>query len=102
MSSAQTTLSTSATPIASGAATVVTSDGASPTEPCALISSAQAESLSVIIRADAAYDCYQSVPVNTDGDLQLIDELKLFLQWNTDTERFKDLPDWVSHNTSTV
>lgn len=69
-------------------------------EPCAGIASKQQEAsgdTSATVPAELAYQCLQSVPIDKDGDSQLIDEIKLFLQWNTDTSYFKNLPDWVSH-----
>ncbi|XPS93174.1 hypothetical protein M3J09_002542 [Ascochyta lentis] len=39
----------------------------------------------------------QSVPVDKEGDKQLIDELKLYLQWNTNTAYLKDLPKWYDN-----
>lgn len=69
-------------------------------EPCASIASKQQEAsgdTSATVPAELAYQCLQSVPIDKDGDSQLIDEIKLFLQWNTDTSYFKNLPDWVSY-----
>ena len=74
---------------------------ASTNEPCASIASKQQEAggdAGATVPAELAYQCLQSVPVDKDGDSQLIDEIKLFLQWATDTSYFKSLPDWVSHS----
>jgi len=75
---AQTT--TRATPVATG-------------QPCAVVSSLLRSSTNV--PAQAAYDCLQSVPVDTEGDKKLIDELKLAWQWNTEIGWLKNPPsDW--------
>lgn len=91
-----------ASPIANTTASATNSvptAGPNITEPCAAAASAQADKNgNGIILAELAYECYKSVPVNTEGDAQLIDDIKLFLEWNTDTRRFKDLPDWVSNS----
>jgi hypothetical protein len=53
--------------------------------PCASVSSlwAAAQPSSSTVPADIAYECLQSVPVDVPGDLKLIEELKLFLQWQS-------------------
>lgn len=73
-------------------------NGPSASEPCALAAKYQAESKRPIgpITAAVAYDCLMSVPIDEDDDQQLVEDLKLLLKWNTDTQRFKDLPEWVS------
>lgn len=74
----------------------------SATQPCAAVSSLQAaaaasgSSRSLRIPASLGHQCLLSVPVDKNGDVQLIDELKLYLQWNTDTAYLSNLPDWVS------
>lgn len=37
-----------------------------------------------------AYDCLQTVPVDVEGDLKMIEELKLFLQFQSDLNYLKD------------
>jgi hypothetical protein len=92
---AQTTLLSSIISRQGDATSTTSPNGASTLEPCALVASAQAGSSNRLIPGALAYDCYQSVPVNTLGDIQLIDDIKLFLGWNTDTQYLKNLPDWV-------
>ena len=75
---AQTT--TRATPVATG-------------EPCAIASSFLRSS--TVLPAKPAFDCLQSVPVDTDGDKKLIDDLKLAWQWNSEVGWLKNPPqDW--------
>jgi hypothetical protein len=48
-------------------------------------------------RTNARYggECLESVPVDIIGNSELIDEIKLFLEWNSNTAYLKNLPAWV-------
>ncbi|KAH7076163.1 hypothetical protein FB567DRAFT_608836 [Paraphoma chrysanthemicola] len=56
-------------------------------EPCTQISAAWASQRTnatlIIVPAELAYECLQSVPVDVDGDLQEIEELKEYLQYQS-------------------
>ena len=45
---------------------------------------------SITVPAKVAYDCLQTVPVDKEGDLKQIAELKLFLQFQSDLNYLKD------------
>jgi hypothetical protein len=59
-------------------------------EPCADIASLLSD---VLIPAQAAFDCLNSVPVDVEGNQQLIDELKTVWQWESDLVYLKNTPD---------
>jgi hypothetical protein len=60
-------------------------------EPCAKIAS----SFSGEVLADTAYQCLQSVPIDFTGNEQLIAELKLVWQWQSEYGWLKNTPeDW--------
>src|SRR5262245_36876150 len=70
-----------------------------PTQPanngsgCASVSSyLAAQPTPPIVPADIAYQCLQSVPVDVPGDMELIEELKLILQWQSNIAYLKDPP----------
>lgn len=95
--SAQSTFTTQPAAVSISSAPVV----ASTNEPCAIIASKQLQTkdnATTTISAELGAQCFQSVPVDKAGDAQLVDELKLFLSWNTDASYFKDLPEWVSEH----
>lgn len=98
LGTAQSTLVSSVKSVVPESTPAASAIGASASEPCALAAQYQAGSkgLNGPITAAVAHGCLMSVPVDEENDLQLIDDLKLLLQWNTDTQRFKDLPKWVS------
>jgi hypothetical protein len=62
------------------------------TQPCAAVASslARATSSSVGIPAQAAFDCLNSVPVDTQGNQKLIDELKQAWQFQSELVWFKN------------
>lgn len=66
------------------------------TEPCEEISASwsalvpEASGSPIRVGAQLAYDCLQSVPVDVDGDLLLIDELKNFMQFQSTLGYVKD------------
>ncbi|KAF2491396.1 hypothetical protein BU16DRAFT_118383 [Lophium mytilinum] len=76
------------------------SNSSSPTpagkqNPCALIStyiSKLPEGQRPLLPADAAYDCLNTVPVDVAGNQLLIEQLKVFLQWNSNTAYLKNPP----------
>ncbi len=43
----------------------------------------------IYVHAKTAYDCLQSVPVDVEGDIKLIDEMKLFMEFQTDLSYLK-------------
>ncbi|KAF2121232.1 hypothetical protein BDV96DRAFT_594448 [Lophiotrema nucula] len=63
-------------------------------EPCEEVSASWAaagpEATRVLIGGQLAYDCLTSVPVDTDGDLVQIQELKNFVEFQTTTSYLKD------------
>ncbi|KAF2763527.1 hypothetical protein EJ05DRAFT_472424 [Pseudovirgaria hyperparasitica] len=64
-------------------------------EPCAEAASyieVSSGSPSGDIPAEIAYACLQSVPVDTDTDIQLIDEYKIFVEWQSTLSYLKDPP----------
>ncbi|OCK80288.1 hypothetical protein K432DRAFT_353352 [Lepidopterella palustris CBS 459.81] len=69
--------------------------GTASLEPCAVVSASLAAlspSASAIVPAQVAYDCLNSVPIDVDGDLTQIAELKVFLEWQTNLQYFKNPP----------
>jgi hypothetical protein len=61
--------------------------------PCAAVSSyLSSEASPSVLPAEFAYDCVNSVPVDVDGDVLLIKELKTYLEWNSNTAYMKDPP----------
>lgn len=61
-------------------------------ESCAALSKALTTQPTPIVPAELAYKCLVSVPVDTEGDLQQIEQLKLFLAWQSDLSFQKDPP----------
>jgi hypothetical protein len=59
-------------------------------QPCATVSSLVTRSTSAPIPAQAAFDCLNSVPVDTQGNQKLIDELKLVWQFQSELVWFKN------------
>jgi hypothetical protein len=57
-------------------------------QPCATVSASLARS--TIVPAQAAYDCLNSVPVDTSGNQQLIDELKIVWQFQSELVWYKN------------
>ncbi|KAH9884009.1 hypothetical protein F4778DRAFT_578709 [Xylariomycetidae sp. FL2044] len=70
---------------------------ATPTEPCAVVSSAWAAQISAtetpLVEASVAYDCLNTVPLYKEGALRFIDEMEPYLEWQSDTVWKKDPPD---------
>jgi hypothetical protein len=80
-----------ATAQSSSAATSATSGQ----EPCAVISSALAALPSgarPIVPAELGVRCLQSVPLDKDGDMKLVDDMKLFVKWQSNIAYLKDPP----------
>lgn len=69
--------------------------------PCALAASAVADwqkanptpSTNPLIPAELAYDCLQSAPLQKDEDIQLIEELTLYLHWQSNLAYLIDPPE---------
>lgn len=68
-------------------------------EPCEEVAAswvaqkANATSDQIYVPAQVAYDCLQSVPVDKDGDVKQIEELKQFLQFQSTLSYLKDRPE---------
>lgn len=64
-------------------------------EPCAVISSAISK-LSAgarpVVPAELGVKCLQSVPLDKDGDMRLIDDMKLFVKWQSNIAYLKNPP----------
>ncbi|KAJ2975380.1 hypothetical protein NUW58_g8371 [Xylaria curta] len=60
-----------------------------PTEPCAIVSSAWAAQRSATatptIQASIAHDCLNSVPIYKEGALRYIESMKPYVEWQSDT-----------------
>ena len=64
-------------------------------EPCAMVSSAIAALPSgarKTVPAELGMQCLQSVPLDKQGNIQLIDDLKLYLQWQSNLAYLKNPP----------
>ncbi|ORY09755.1 hypothetical protein BCR34DRAFT_365903 [Clohesyomyces aquaticus] len=64
-------------------------------EPCAIVSSALAALPSgarKVVPAELGLMCLQSVPLDKEGNIKLIDELKFFLQWQSNLVYLKNPP----------
>ncbi|KAH8730155.1 hypothetical protein GQ44DRAFT_607285 [Phaeosphaeriaceae sp. PMI808] len=59
-------------------------------QPCASVSAALARSTAAPIPAQAAFDCLNSVPVDTSGNQKLIDELKVVWQFQSELVWYKN------------
>ncbi|KAF6806482.1 hypothetical protein CSOJ01_08830 [Colletotrichum sojae] len=63
--------------------------------PCAIIASHQKKHPGYAVSATAAFECLNSVPVDTHGNLALIEELKQLWQFHSETGWLKNSgPDW--------
>ncbi|KAI0468926.1 hypothetical protein F4859DRAFT_505856 [Xylaria cf. heliscus] len=62
---------------------------ATPTEPCALVSSAWAAQIAATatptVEATIAHDCLNSVPIHKEGALRYIESTKPYIEWQSDT-----------------
>ncbi|KAH9881623.1 hypothetical protein IAQ61_000350 [Plenodomus lingam] len=70
-------------------ATLTTAQTSTTNEPCAVVASSLSLSSSSV-PAQAAYDCLESVPVDVEGDSQLIDELKIVWQFQSELGWYKN------------
>ncbi|KAH5629014.1 hypothetical protein HBI23_226470 [Parastagonospora nodorum] len=64
-------------------------------EPCAVISSAMAAmpaGARTVIPAELGVQCLRSVPLDKEGDMRLIDDLKLYVKWQSNIAYLKDPP----------
>ncbi|KAI0415194.1 hypothetical protein F5X98DRAFT_365310 [Xylaria grammica] len=68
-----------------------------PTEPCAVVSSAWAAQISATatptIAAKVAHDCLNSVPIYKEGALRYIESNKPYIEWQSDTIFKKNPPE---------
>ncbi|KAF2641563.1 peptidase S41 family protein [Massarina eburnea CBS 473.64] len=74
------------------AATATSTSG---TEPCAMVSNAvkaMPSGARKVIPAELGLQCLQSVPLDKEGNVQLIDDLKLYLQWQSNLAFLKNPP----------
>ncbi|KAI0883788.1 uncharacterized protein GGS22DRAFT_166094 [Annulohypoxylon maeteangense] len=66
------------------------------TEPCAIVSSTWSAQIGATatptVEASIAYECLNSVPIDKDGALKFIDELKPYVEWQSDTIFKKNPP----------
>lgn len=65
------------------------------TEPCAVISSSLAAmptGARKVVSAQLGLQCLQSVPLDRDGNVKLIDDLKLYLAWQSNLAYLKNPP----------
>ncbi|KAF1828840.1 hypothetical protein BDW02DRAFT_593007 [Decorospora gaudefroyi] len=71
------------------------SSASSGREPCAVVSSALAAMPSgarKVVPAELGVQCLRSVPLDKDGNVQLIDDIKLFVKWQSNVAYIKDPP----------
>lgn len=76
-------------------ATSAATSGTAGQEPCAVISKALAALPSgsrPIVPAELGVQCLQSVPLDPDGDMKLIDDMKLFVKWQSNIAYLKNPP----------
>lgn len=88
-----TSSSNTTTPRPSPAPTAPSTPGLA--EPCAIISSAiQAlpSGSRKVVPAELGVQCLQSVPLDRDGNMKLIDDLKLYLEWQSNLAFLKNPP----------
>ncbi|KAI1748789.1 hypothetical protein F4782DRAFT_342861 [Xylaria castorea] len=71
------------------AAAVNMASAMTPTEPCAIVSSAWAAQIAATatptVQATVAHDCLNSVPINKAGALRYIESMKPYIEWQSDT-----------------
>jgi hypothetical protein len=85
-------------------ATALSTNSTSPSattgqEPCAVISSAISKlpaGARPIVPAELGVQCLQSVPLDMDGDMRLIDDMKLFVKWQSNIAYLKNPPEGYS------
>jgi hypothetical protein len=76
-------------------ATSAATSGAAGQEPCAVISKALAALPSgarPIVPAELGVQCLQSVPLDKEGDMKLIDDMKLYVKWQSNIAYLKNPP----------
>ncbi|KAI0874006.1 hypothetical protein GGS24DRAFT_361711 [Hypoxylon argillaceum] len=78
------------------AAAVHVASAATPTEPCAIVSSAWAAQIAATatptIEASIAHDCLNTVPIHKEGALRYIESMKPYIEWQSDTIFKKNPP----------
>ncbi|KAI1212581.1 uncharacterized protein F4807DRAFT_341782 [Annulohypoxylon truncatum] len=76
--------------------TTTTTTAPTATEPCAIVSSTWSAQIGAtatpIVEASIAYECLNSVPIDKEGALKFIDELKPYIEWQSDTAFKKNPP----------
>lgn len=76
--------------------TTTTTTTPTATEPCAIVSSTWSAQIGATatptVEASIAYECLNSVPIDKDGALKFIDELKPYVEWQSDTAFKKNPP----------
>jgi hypothetical protein len=73
----------------------IPSSATSGQEPCAVVSSALAAmpaGTRMVVPAELGVQCLQSVPLDKEGNVQLIDDIKLFVKWQSNVAYLKDPP----------
>ncbi|TGJ79708.1 hypothetical protein E0Z10_g9057 [Xylaria hypoxylon] len=78
------------------AAAVNMASAQTPTEPCAIVSSAWAAQIAATatptVEAKVAYDCLNSVPIYKEGALRYIESNRPYIEWQSDTIFKKNPP----------
>lgn len=82
--------------LASTVVGVRSSTRANNVEPCAYIATL-ADQGALSFPAEEAFNCLNSVPVDKEGDKQLIEELKIAWQWHSDITWLKNPPEEWEH-----
>lgn len=75
--------------------TSIATSWAQATQPCAQISAslaAQPPAATGAVDVNDAYECLTSVPVDTTGDLELLENIRVYLQWQSTVSYLKDPP----------
>lgn len=73
-----------------------TPNGTTTREPCAVVSSALAampQGARPVVPAELGVQCLQTVPLDRDGDMKLIDDIKLFVKWQSNIAYLKTPPE---------
>jgi hypothetical protein len=97
ISAAEDTIATTTAQSADSVSSSATTDR----EPCAVISSAIAAMPSgarPIVPAELGVRCLQSVPLDKEGDMRLIDDMKLFVKWQSNIAYLKNPPPDYTEN----
>jgi hypothetical protein len=74
----------------------IPSSASSGQEPCAVVSSALAAMPSgarKVVPAEIGVQCLQSVPLDKEGNVKLIDDIKLFIKWQSNVAYLRNPPE---------